>query len=214
MRQPIRKDKYARRILAVASQDREEQEKAWRFVDLINEVAVQNPAMIPRQQDKIVLAKAIEEGCEEMQAARYLRTARQVLIPFLDSGGTYTRATALLDSLVEKAHTHLMEEVYDKDGNSLGQRFSANNMNAITKALAVKLQTLTKIQSNLIMAQKESPGAGIENKDFDIEDAEREQLERFVSGELMENPEIIEMIINRNSSKNIIEMKNFDEGVE
>lgn len=213
MRQPTRKDKYARKILAIASKDKEEQEKAWRFVDLINEVAAENPSLPPAKQNKIVLAKAIAEGCDEFTAERLLRAAQQTLIPFLDSGAKYARADALLDDLVEKANQHLMEEVYDKDGNYITTRFSANNMNAITKALSIKMQSLTKIQSNLIMAQKESIDANAEQKEFDLEDAEREQLERFVAGELIDNADVIEMIMSRNETSNAVTVKKFyDEG--
>ena len=212
MRQPLRKDKYARRILTVANKDKSEQEKILRFVELINEVAAKNPFMPSAQQNKLVMKNAIDEGCDDLEAERCFRAASQIVVPFLSSGEKYARADALIDALVDMAEKHLMEDVYSKDGMVVGQRFSANTMNAMTKAIGIKMQTLTKIQANLISAQKES-GADKESKDFDINSFEKDQLERFISGELMENPEIVQNLISRHNTQDQ-SIKNFHEVVD
>lgn len=214
MRTPNKRQvNYSKRMLKLASQDDEDHQKVFLTIKLMEEETAKNPFIDSASLRSATIKRAIEEGMDDMEADRMYRAASQVVVPFLKSGEKILRSDALLDGLVKKAEAHLMEDVYDKDGNVVGERFSHNVMNAITKALSVKLQTLTKIQSNLISAQKESHDVK-DDKDFKISEADKAQLERFIGGELIENPEIVEMLISQSDNKDIIEIKHFHESAE
>jgi hypothetical protein len=62
----------------------------------------------------------------------------------------------------------------------------------------------------LILAQKESQQTK-EAKDFELSHADTEQLERFVTGEIKDHPELIEKIFNKVTDKIPMELKGFHE---
>ena len=179
----------------------------------MEQVTAENPFISAPDLKAETVRRAIEAGINDMEAERIYRAASQVVVPFMKSGEIKLRADALIDGLVKQASNHMMEDVYDRNGFVIGQKFSSNNMNAITKALNVKLQTLTKIQSNLILAQKETADIK-DTKDFRISDADKDQLERFVGGEFIDNPEIVEMLISQSDNKEFINIKGFYENEE
>jgi hypothetical protein len=72
------------------------------------------------------------------------------------------------------------------------------------------MNTLVKVQANLISAQRESNNQQ-EQKDFNLQNAEIEQLERFVSGEIKDHPELIEKLLSKIDSKDNIEINSFHE---
>jgi hypothetical protein len=169
-----------------------------------------NPLITQKQLRNKTIQDAIDNGMDPMMAERYYRAASQVIIPFMNSGEKLLRADALIDGLIAQANKNLIVDVYGKDGQVVGTKFSADNMNAIVKALHVKLQTLTKVQHNLILAQKESQQTK-EAKDFELSHADTEQLERFVTGEIKDHPELIEKIFNKVTDKIPMELKGFHE---
>lgn len=208
-----RQTNYSKRMLKLASQDDEDHKKVFHCIKLMEEITAENPFISSPALRAETIKRAMEYGMTDMEADRMYRAGSQVVVPFLKSGEKILRSDALLDALVAKAQNHLMEDVYDRNGAVVGEKFSANVMNAITKALGVKLQTLTKVQGNLISAQKES-GDIKDDKEFKISEADKEQLERFVGGELMENPEIVEMLIRQSDDKDVIDIKAFHENAE
>lgn len=213
MRVPARANKYSKRITKLASSNNEDQVKLWRVIEIMESVTAKDCFVSSLNLKKQTMAIAIREGMGDLEADRLYRAASQVVMPFLKGGEKILRTDALIDGMIKEAKDNLYEAVYNDKGEEVGRRFSANNMNAITKAVSLQLQTLTKVQSNLIAAQKEAKG-GVDEKDFDISEADKEQLERYVKGELMDNPEIVEMLIAQIEQKDIIEIKNFDESIE
>lgn len=205
-----RSNTYSKKILKLAAQDASDQEQVWLVVRLMEANTEQNPLISQRDLRNKTIQDAIDNGMDPMMAERYYRAASQVIIPFMNSGEKLLRADALIDGLVAQANKHLIVDVYGKDGQIVGTKFSADNMNAIIKALNVKLQTLTKVQHNLILAQKESQQAK-EAKDFELSHADTEQLERFVTGEIKDHPELIDKIFNKVTDKVPMELKGFHE---
>ena len=214
MRTPNKRQiNHSKRILKLAASDDDDQRKVWQSIEIMEQVTAENPFISAPDLKAETVRRAIEAGINDMEAERIYRAASQVVVPFMKSGEIKLRADALIDGLVKQASNHMMEDVYDRNGFVIGQKFSSNNMNAITKALNVKLQTLTKIQSNLILAQKETADIK-DTKDFRISDADKDQLERFVGGEFIDNPEIVEMLISQSDNKEFINIKGFYENEE
>ena len=206
----IRSNTYSKKILKLAADSNSDQEQIWLIVRLMEANTEDNPLITQKQLRNKTIQDAIDNGMDPMMAERYYRAASQVIIPFMNSGEKLLRADALIDGLIAEANKNLIVDVYDKDGQVVGTKFSADNMNAIVKALHVKLQTLTKVQHNLILAQKESQQTK-EAKDFELSHADTEQLERFVTGEIKDHPELIEKIFNKVTDKIPMELKGFHE---
>lgn len=206
----IRSNTYSKKILKLAADSNSDQEQIWLIVRLMEANTEDNPLITQKQLRNKTIQDAIDNGMDPMMAERYYRAASQVIIPFMNSGEKLLRADALIDGLIAEANKNLIVDVYNKDGQVVGTKFSADNMNAIVKALHVKLQTLTKVQHNLILAQKESQQTK-EAKDFELSHADTEQLERFVTGEIKDHPELIEKIFNKVTDKIPMELKGFHE---
>jgi hypothetical protein len=128
----------------------------------------------------------------------------------MNSGEKMLRTDALIDALILQAKDNLYETVYSKEGDAVGEKFSTSVMDSIIKAASLKMNTLVKVQANLISAQRESNNQQ-EQKDFNLQNAEIEQLERFVSGEIKDHPELIEKLLSKIDSKDSIEINSFHE---
>jgi hypothetical protein len=144
-----------------------------------------------------VCGKYLSEcGESAAKVSRWYYAAQHAVMPFLNSGEKMARADAQLDALAKIASDNL----YDEEG-----QLRSDVMGACIKAITGKMGILTKVQSNLIAANKEK-----ENKDggeaFDLAKADRDQLERFVAGELMDNPEIVDRILGETSPDDALEV--------
>lgn len=212
MRNPIQQqNKYAKRIAKIASNSDEQNQWLWRIVDIIKLESATGKHMADLTLKNAVVARAIKEGCDDIHALKLYNAAANSILPFLDSGSKYARVDGMLDSLVATANKHLIQTAMTPDGDEV-EKLDVNVMNAIIKALGVKMSSLTKLQQNLIAAQKEVDNKQ-ESNDLDITHLEREQLERLVSGQLIDNPEIIEKVIQRTKNSRTT-LPGFHEGLD
>ena len=207
---PKRSNKYSNKILKIANQSPDEQENVWLIVRLMETITSENPFIKPAELKKKVIKSATDNGLDSMLAERYYRSAQQIVVPFMNSGEKILRTDALIDALILQAKDNLYETVYSKEGYALGEKFSTSVMDSIIKAASLKMNTLVKVQANLISAQRESNNQQ-EQKDFNLQNAEIEQLERFVSGEIKDHPELIEKLLSKIDSKDNIEINSFHE---
>lgn len=170
----------------------------------IQSVYDQKPFAKAHELKEVVIPKIMKEfKMNQLNAAKYFKAANETILPYMNSGRKVAQSDAQLDSLADLIQKTIKEGkhfIYDKEGNA---RLDTNVINAATKIVQTKMNTLTKLQSNLISATKDQGSK--ENKDFDIENADREQLERYLAGEMMDNPEIIEMITKRLEGDKVIE---------
>ncbi len=194
----------------MANQSPDEQENVWLIVRLMETITSENPFIKPAELKKKVIKSATDNGLDSMLAERYYRSAQQIVVPFMNSGEKMLRTDALIDALILQAKDNLYETVYSKEGDALGEKFSTSVMDSIIKAASLKMNTLVKVQANLISAQRESNNQQ-EQKDFNLQNAEIEQLERFVSGEIKDHPELIEKLLSKIDSKDNIEINSFHE---
>ncbi len=194
----------------MANQSPDEQENVWLIVRLMETITSENPFIKPAELKKKVIKSATDNGLDSMLAERYYRSAQQNVVPFMNSGEKMLRTDALIDALILQAKDNLYETVYSKEGDALGEKFSTSVMDSIIKAASLKMNTLVKVQANLISAQRESNNQQ-EQKDFNLQNAEIEQLERFVSGEIKDHPELIEKLLSKIDSKDNIEINSFHE---
>jgi hypothetical protein len=207
---PKRSNKYSNKILKMANQSPDEQENVWLIVRLMETITSENPFIKPAELKKKVIKSATDNGLDSMLAERYYRSAQQIVVPFMNSGEKMLRTDALIDALILQAKDNLYETVYSKEGDAVGEKFSTSVMDSIIKAASLKMNTLVKVQANLISAQRESNNQQ-EQKDFNLQNAEIEQLERFVSGEIKDHPELIEKLLSKIDSKDSIEINSFHE---
>lgn len=207
---PKRSNKYSNKILKIANQSPDEQENVWLIVRLMETITSENPFIKPAELKKKVIKSATDNGLDSMLAERYYRSAQQIEVPFMNSGEKMLRTDALIDALILQAKDNLYETVYSKEGEAVGEKFSTSVMDSIIKAASLKMNTLVKVQANLISAQRESNNQQ-EQKDFNLQNAEIEQLERFVSGEIKDHPELIEKLLSKIDSKDSIEINSFHE---
>jgi hypothetical protein len=207
---PKRSNKYSNKILKMANQSPDEQENVWLIVRLMETITSENPFIKPAELKKKVIKSATDNGLDSMLAERYYRSAQQIVVPFMNSGEKMLRTDALIDALILQAKDNLYETVYSKEGDAVGEKFSTSVMDSIIKAASLKMNTLVKVQANLISAQRESNNQQ-EQKDFNLQNAEIEQLERFVSGEIKDHPELIEKLLSKIDSKDNIEINSFHE---
>jgi hypothetical protein len=207
---PKRSNKYSNKILKMANQSPDEQENVWLIVRLMETITSKNPFIKPAELKKKVISASTDNGLDSMLAERYYRSAQQIVVPFMNSGEKMLRTDALIDALILQAKDNLYETVYSKEGDALGEKFSTSVMDSIIKAASLKMNTLVKVQANLISAQRESNNQQ-EQKDFNLQNAEIEQLERFVSGEIKDHPELIEKLLSKIDSKDNIEINSFHE---
>jgi hypothetical protein len=207
---PKRSNKYSNKILKIANQSPDEQENVWLIVRLMETITSENPFIKPAELKKKVIKSATDNGLDSMLAERYYRSAQQIVVPFMNSGEKILRTDALIDALILQAKDNLYETVYSKEGEAVGEKFSTSVMDSIIKAASLKMNTLVKVQANLISAQRESNNQQ-EQKDFNLQNAEIEQLERFVSGEIKDHPELIEKLLSKIDSKDNIEINSFHE---
>ena len=207
---PKRSNKYSNKILKMANQSPDEQENVWLIVRLMETITSENPFIKPAELKKKVIKSATDNGLDSMLAERYYRSAQQIVVPFMNSGEKILRTDALIDALILQAKDNLYETVYSKEGDAVGEKFSTSVMDSIIKAASLKMNTLVKVQANLISAQRESNNQQ-EQKDFNLQNAEIEQLERFVSGEIKDHPELIEKLLSKIDSKDNIEINSFHE---
>jgi hypothetical protein len=207
---PKRSNKYSNKILKMANQSPDEQENVWLIVRLMETITSENPFIKPVELKKKVISASTDNGLDSMLAERYYRSAQQIVVPFMNSGEKMLRTDALIDALILQAKDNLYETVYSKEGNALGEKFSTSVMDSIIKAASLKMNTLVKVQANLISAQRENNNQQ-EQKDFNLQNAEIEQLERFVSGEIKDHPELIEKLLSKIDSKDNIEINSFHE---
>jgi len=194
----------------MANQSPDEQENVWLIVRLMETITSENPFIKPAELKKKVIKSATDNGLDSMLAERYYRSAQQIVVPFMNSGEKMLRTDALIDALILQAKDNLYETVYSKEGDAVGEKFSTSVMDSIIKAASLKMNTLVKVQANLISAQRESNNQQ-EQKDFNLQNAEIEQLERFVSGEIKDHPELIEKLLSKIDSKDNIEINSFHE---
>jgi len=194
----------------MANQSPDEQENVWLIVRLMETITSENPFIKPAELKKKVISASTDNGLDSMLAERYYRSAQQIVVPFMNSGEKMLRTDALIDALILQAKDNLYETVYSKEGDAVGEKFSTSVMDSIIKAASLKMNTLVKVQANLISAQRESNNQQ-EQKDFNLQNAEIEQLERFVSGEIKDHPELIEKLLSKIDSKDNIEINSFHE---
>jgi len=194
----------------MANQSPDEQENVWLIVRLMETITSENPFIKPAELKKKVISASTDNGLDSMLAERYYRSAQQIVVPFMNSGEKMLRTDALIDALILQAKDNLYETVYSKEGDAVGEKFSTSVMDSIIKAASLKMNTLVKVQANLISAQRESNNQQ-EQKDFNLQNAEIEQLERFVSGEIKDHPELIEKLLSKIDSKDSIEINSFHE---
>ena len=207
---PKRSNKYSNKILKIANQSPDEQENVWLIVRLMETITSENPFIKPAELKKKVIKSATDNGLDSMLAERYYRSAQQIVVPFMNSGEKILRTDALIDALILQAKDNLYETVYSKEGDAVGEKFSTSVMDSIIKAASLKMNTLVKVQANLISAQRENNNQQ-EQKDFNLQNAEIEQLERFVSGEIKDHPELIEKLLSKIDSNDNIEINSFHE---
>ena len=66
------------------------------------------------------------------------------------------------------------------------------------------MDTLTKLQANVISAIKRTEDNNDGKTEFTIEDADREQLERLVAGDLIDHSDLIDKLLNHNEEQDAI----------
>ena len=206
MRTPARRQKtYAKRITQLAAQDDETNDLLFDIVRTINEKTEANPFQTDKELKKQIIKEYTDKGFGDMMVLKLYEAASQQVIPFFSSGRKLAQADAQLDAIARKANANLFQKVYDKEGNPVGERFDASVAGVAVKAIKSKMDTLTKMQANVISAQAKNQEQ-TEKQGFEIEDADREQLQKLVAGDLIEHPEIVDMLLEAARSKDDAQM--------
>jgi hypothetical protein len=206
MRTPARRQKtYAKRITKLASQDDETNKLLMDIVAAINETTADNPYMKDKDLKKKIIKQFMKDGHDDLEIARLYEAASHQVIPFFSSGRKMAQADSILDTIAREAKENLIQDVYDKNGNPVGTRFDASVAGVVIKAVKAKMDTLTKMQGNVISAQSKHTQEK-ESKNFEIEDADREQLEKLVAGDLIEHPEIVDKLLESSRENDTVQM--------
>ena len=214
MRQPS-SGYQAREFVKIASKD-----SAEKILVVANYINIES-ACDPFASSIDIKQKVCQKVMSEMQvtdimALKLYSAAANIVVPFLASGQEYVKMNAQLDALAQKAKDHLYkkQKTFDKEGVLINEEvvFDPKVMDSIVKAIKVRSDNLTKTQGNIIKAMSSETSKGSsKNNGFEIEDAEREELERFIAGEINECPELINLLM---ESKEEIGEKNFHDAFD
>lgn len=202
MRKLVKKS-YSRKILKDLSKSDERSDQLLKTCELFNEVYAENPFATRKEVTNIVGKKLLNDNIVDSveMANKLVTTARNLVVPFFASGEKIAQADAQLDHIAKVAKDNLFKPIYTKDGDKVDEVFDPAAAGACTNALKTKMDILLKSQKNVIDAQKETfKDPNKQSDDVVLQDAEREQLERFVASEMMEMPELtghIEHIIDK-----------------
>lgn len=202
-----REKKYARRITKLAAEDPQKQELLFDIIKVMQEVAAAAAAaskfLKPMELKKATIQTFIDQGYDSLEVSKYYDAAKHQVIPFFNSGEKTVETDSHLDAIVQVAKNNLFKKVYNKDGDYVGESFDSGAANIIIKASKTKMDSLLKSQANVISAQNKVDTTE-DKKDFQIEDADREQLERLIEGDLMEHPDLIEKLLQTEDNSKVI----------
>lgn len=188
----------AKKILYHASKSPEQTEQIMLCAELITAAFNENPfAKKSEVQQKVCTSLEKDFKLKPYNIKRIYMAARDVVLPFLQSGEKIAQADAQLDHLAAEASKNLYQVQYDKDGNPIGEAFAPSVANAATQAIKTKMDILTKTQKNVLDAQKQAADAKKEERELNLGQANREQLENFLKQKLMANPELAAQMIKK-----------------
>ena len=214
MRTPKRKN-HLKQLIRLAANSEQKTKNIFAITQLIQEEAEENPFLSRSKLKQKVSERAMAElELTEMQTVQAYNAAANVLLPFMNTGEKVAQSDAQLDALGRIASENLFRTVRDKEGNAIDTEFDPKVMDSITRALKVKLDVLTKSQKNLIDAQKVMGDQQIEQEKLNLGIANRDELERFVNQELMQNPEFASILIQQKTeTEQTLESSPFDDEV-
>lgn len=201
-----RKKQYEKRMVALCSEDDDRRDLLLDTVERINRITEEQPFIKPKETKEAVVKYLMKQGVGDMEALRLYNAARNQMIPFFASGEKLAQADAQLDSIAREAQKNLYKDKYvaTKEGPVLvGKEFDSNSASVVIKAVKGKMDTLLKAQSNVISAQRKEEEMS-DKKEFTIEDADREQLERLVAGDLMDHSDLVDKLLNQGQDDDVI----------
>lgn len=191
-----RNTQLAKTLLYYASKSSEKTDQIMLCADLITAAFNEDPFATANQVKQKVCTSLEKDFKLKPHNIRQIYIAAQdVVLPFLASGQKIAQADAQLDKIAQEAAKNLYQAVYDKQGNMIDEVFSPATASAATSAIKTKMDILLRTQKNVLDAQKQAADQRREEKELNLGQANREQLQNFLKQKLMNNPELaIEMI--------------------
>lgn len=204
----------AKQILYHASKNPEHTEQIMLCAELITTAFNEDPfASKSEVQQKVCTTLEKEFKLKPYNIRRIYMAARDVVLPFLQSGEKIAQADAQLDKLASEASKNLYQTQYDKDGNPIGEAFAPSVANAAIQAVKTKMDILIKTQKNVLDAQKQAADQRKDEKELNLGQANREQLQNFLKQKLLNNPELAAEIIKKNEQNAKGSNKDFYKGM-
>jgi hypothetical protein len=202
-----RKKSYEKRMVQICADDDDRRDLLLLTVELISHISAEEPFLMDRELKQKVIDKLLAKKVNDVEAVRLFNAARNQVTPFFASGQKLAQADSQLDSIAREAKKNLYKDRYimTKEGPvSVGKEFDTNSAGVVIKAIKTKMDTLTKLQANVISAIKRTEDNNDGKTEFTIEDADREQLERLVAGDLIDHSDLIDKLLNHNEEQDAI----------
>lgn len=187
------KNKIAKKLNTVPVGDRKD--KVQITIGVMKEVYDSSPFLIRGDVRARVYEHLIGLGFSADECSYCYRMASNMIMPMLESGENILRGFSMLDAVAREAEKNLYRDVYS-DGVVVGEMFDSGAAGVVHKAVSSKLNLILKAQQNLLAASKladDRERAG--DSDNHLDEMDRDKLMRYVSGELIDRPEIVEKLL-------------------
>ena len=192
----------SQKLLQIASKSEQSTDHVLTTADLITKAFNDDPfASTGQIRHKVCKCLVDDFKMHPNQALSYYHAAKDIVLPFMASGEKIAQADAQLDHIAAHAAKNLYRTLYDSKGQILEtEHFDSKNAVAAVSAIKVKADLLTKTQKNVIEAQKNASEEHRE-RDLNLGQANREQLENFLKQKLLTNPELATQIIKKKEAE-------------
>lgn len=201
----------AKKFLYHASRSEEQSKQIMLCAELITAAFNENPfATVNEVKQKVCTCLEKDFKLKPYNIKQIYTAAKDVVIPYMSSGEKIAQADAQLDYLAKEASKNLYQMQIDKQtGAPMGEVFSPQVANSITQAIKTKADILLKAQKNVLDAQKQAQDSRKEDRDLNLGQANREQLQNFLKQKLMANPELAAEMIRKKEEQANAHNKNF-----
>jgi len=192
----------SQKLLQVAAKSEQSTDQVLQTAELITNAFNEDPfASTSSIRNKVCKCLVKDFKMHPNQALSYYHAAKDIVLPFMASGEKIAQADAQLDHIAKHAAENLYRTLYDSKGEILEtHHFDSKNAVAAINAIKVKTDVLAKTQKNVIEAQKNASEEHRE-KDLNLGQANREQLENFLKQKLLTNPELATQIIKKKEAE-------------
>lgn len=187
-----------KKLLRLASRDIVDADVLYEIASKVEEERGLTPFAKPKEIEKRVCEWAVERfKISPSEISQVYDIAANDVVHFARVGEKLSQSDAILDALIDQAKNHLMEDIYDRNGEVIGQRFSSTVMGAITNAINSKMGTLTKLQQNALAKERLDKEDEHFEEELNLRKADLGELRATLKGGLVQHPEIAKLLIER-----------------